>query len=1227
MSDVEEKLIQLSKILNETVPAASGVHRNDKKVFVSRTATSSAMYQGSVSTIVSMFERIREPEIRSSDYRKAKAIKTDLIKTDVTRSYQIKSGFSILSNIMMTKQLDKKYSKESLMNSDENYTLNLTKERSTLNSEGQELKNLEQYLYSSNYSEDNCSPKAILEESKNEENYAVLSVESPKEKNNFDSNLENNNPDDLQSQEPFRSDSLESIKQSLNESLKEMINDIKNSENISQQTNQHNLPENSNNISIAKETEDSKGSLLTSIKEEIGVNDTRKLSNTENEDDIKPNVHYRQDPLKLSLSDISFQSEISTAENISPQSKNTQIRSKSENTAQKISLESLEDINIDTTHSLPEKAPSRKKSRTTKSAVIRKRKMNIDTQKVKQGTTLPPTEIVEKEELSNLERTVMYKANVILELLEKERDYVHYLCVFIFKFKEQLIRQQEELDCSYHDIILGFSNVEDIIPVHYKLFKELSLIINEWTNSFQLETVYKYWRENPSVGDYSELHSPQEPEEVIKAELPAKPRTTLARSKSGGSLITEANPSNNSEEQDEKYRSKEIIIASKRKKAERKETEIPQEDTPIIDKKANRQTMTTLPDDFQRIVGSANTTEKQPAEWGANISPTTKVRQTRSKEHELQSYRKDAKISSDTSNEDNSNRNIKLFRTNSPETSDIRPPSPRFKKSKTTFVTDSENSTERRRIKDERPLKREPRSSPKLIRKHDTKSVDTKPTEMRTVEVPKTTDNSENSEISDESTREERHVRSSNRSNPVVRTMAMSPNRRTTEIEEIQDRQSAGSAISKQQRKLKGGNRTKRMTRSKSTCLSENLIQKESFFENELISENYDYSYNTNVFIESLTPFSAASMWSHNEIQSQKISYNLDKSPISYLERKVSIPRGSNNHLGEEFLNSSIVHTKHNMLHKMLSAFETLTDEHQYILSLLECISITRKRTSNVHEKYRKYYAPNLVDQEHITLHLYLVKMLYSYINERFDRLLKKISKSFLYWIPHLLEPYKKYAMNYPDSLIVWTKRYEDNPAIKKLIDQICTDTGYSLLDIHGFLIKPVQRISAFYVTVLEEINKNLFSQESMSRVISNLKKMAVKVNSATPEVNCTYSAVYLPCKDGGIIEKKGEGKESKWIPHFVRIQKDLKTIVYINEHKKDKKRDIPFDTIVGCDFFTLSKSDTQNAFIIYTKHSNFIFRANNSVQRNLWIASINDIIRENLKQNNLSGIFKTVDS
>jgi len=249
-------------------------------------------------------------------------------------------------------------------------------------------------------------------------------------------------------------------------------------------------------------------------------------------------------------------------------------------------------------------------------------------------------------------------------------------------------------------------------------------------------------------------------------------------------------------------------------------------------------------------------------------------------------------------------------------------------------------------------------------------------------------------------------------------------------------------------------------------------------------------------------------------------------------------------------------------------------------------------------------YFQNAVPKELITSHLKLQKMLVEYLNERFNRLLSNIGHLFTESLKSLLLPYREYAQNYPDSLLVWSKRFEDNPSTKALIEQICTETGFTLVDVHGFLIKPVQRISSFYITVLEELNKGC-GNTLLLKVVANMRKMAVQVNEATPIVNFDYSTLYLPSLEGGYIEKR---VRANWVTRFMQIHWESKMIAYSLNERKEKKKTVPFENITHCE----SVKERENVFVIQTKDIAYFFQTPNPTQKDLWIWAIGDIIRQN---------------
>jgi len=274
-----------------------------------------------------------------------------------------------------------------------------------------------------------------------------------------------------------------------------------------------------------------------------------------------------------------------------------------------------------------------------------------------------------------------------------------------------------------------------------------------------------------------------------------------------------------------------------------------------------------------------------------------------------------------------------------------------------------------------------------------------------------------------------------------------------------------------------------------------------------------------------------------------------------------------------------------------------------------------RKRFDFTEEVQKMYFHNNSVPKELVVSHMNLLKMLVDYINERLNRLIANIGLFFTEWLELLLEPYRGFAQQYPDSLLVWSKRFEDNPVTKALIAQVCTETGYTVLEVRGFLIKPVQRISSFYIIVLEELNKEC-GNACIATVVANMRKLAVKVNEATPLVHLDYGALYLPCTEGGYVEKRGGGEgRTNWKTRFMQIHLDAKVVSYCaNETKKEKKKNISFESIMSCDSVH-NKGEQENAFTIQTKEKTFVFQVSSSRQKDLWLWAVMDIIINNTRE------------
>jgi len=225
----------------------------------------------------------------------------------------------------------------------------------------------------------------------------------------------------------------------------------------------------------------------------------------------------------------------------------------------------------------------------------------------------------------------------------------------------------------------------------------------------------------------------------------------------------------------------------------------------------------------------------------------------------------------------------------------------------------------------------------------------------------------------------------------------------------------------------------------------------------------------------------------------------------------------------------------------------------------------------------------------------------------------------FIQWLRAVIEPYKVYAINYHDCLIVW-EDIRDKPGVKNFLETTYakTTTSAGQLDIGAFLIKPIQRITRDYTMIFERLVK--YTPEShpdhplLVQVMEELKHITTEVNSATHDpADLKYfgpgqEEVYSPRSIGGFIYKKGANVRN-WKYRFMKIELETKELVYYKaENKKEKKGSIPLSVIRDVKpaiYRDKGGTERKNLFIIVTTDRTFFIQPHNQVQRLRWIEAI----------------------
>jgi len=88
---------------------------------------------------------------------------------------------------------------------------------------------------------------------------------------------------------------------------------------------------------------------------------------------------------------------------------------------------------------------------------------------------------------------VMGRLNVAFELLDKEQDYLRYLCMILLSFKRPMLENQTKLNMTEEQIHVAYGNIEDIIPLHQELLDMLVAKFNLWTENQTLGDAFTMW--------------------------------------------------------------------------------------------------------------------------------------------------------------------------------------------------------------------------------------------------------------------------------------------------------------------------------------------------------------------------------------------------------------------------------------------------------------------------------------------------------------------------------------------------------------------------------------------------------------------------------------------------------------------------------------------------------------------------------------------------------------
>jgi hypothetical protein len=228
------------------------------------------------------------------------------------------------------------------------------------------------------------------------------------------------------------------------------------------------------------------------------------------------------------------------------------------------------------------------------------------------------------------------------------------------------------------------------------------------------------------------------------------------------------------------------------------------------------------------------------------------------------------------------------------------------------------------------------------------------------------------------------------------------------------------------------------------------------------------------------------------------------------------------------------------------------------------------------------------------------------------------IGDIYLHWLEQVSLPYKTYAINYHDCLLVW-EDIKDKPGVKNFLENTYANikTSAGQLDVGAFLIKPIQRITRDYNMLFERLLHYTYEEHSdynyIKRLIGNLKEITIEINSATRDPSdLKYFAhqeeVYSPRSVGGYIYKKGANVRN-WKYRFMKLEIDTKELVYYKtDNRKEKKGSIPLYLITGVKpaiYRDKSGTERKNLFIIVTQDRTFFIQPHNQEQRVRWIDAI----------------------
>uniref|UniRef100_A0A6B2KYZ7 DH domain-containing protein n=1 Tax=Arcella intermedia TaxID=1963864 RepID=A0A6B2KYZ7_9EUKA len=107
----------------------------------------------------------------------------------------------------------------------------------------------------------------------------------------------------------------------------------------------------------------------------------------------------------------------------------------------------------------------------------------------------PPLDapVLQRNVIDKLKSKIFNRLNVAFELLDKEQDYLRYLCVLLHTFKKPMFDVKEKLNITEEQVHIAFGNLEALIPLHHELLDALLLKFENWSDTQTLGDVFSDW--------------------------------------------------------------------------------------------------------------------------------------------------------------------------------------------------------------------------------------------------------------------------------------------------------------------------------------------------------------------------------------------------------------------------------------------------------------------------------------------------------------------------------------------------------------------------------------------------------------------------------------------------------------------------------------------------------------------------------------------------------------